>query len=757
MDRTKLILAGLFIAATMTGWLCFDERLYPIGDNAEFVVLARSILQGEGLSYINGPVPVPSSKYPPGFPLILTIPELISPGNLNLMKSVSIFFFALVVPLTWTLVCKVDSEEMAWLVTGCVLASTQLLSFSHMILSEMPFTAFSLAALLILIKAEDLTDDRRAAALIGLAIVLSYYIRSIGIALIAGAIASQFLSGRHKRGLLLIGATVVLVLPWMLSSGDYFDQLIHVNPYQSEQGLAVSTDGLLDRLSVNGSTYGFSHVPNTLTPTLGFAQDSGWHLKIIAILLDLLIVYFVVSRLRWGRQSVIGIYLGAYLGVVLLWPAVWSDIRFIVPAIPLLFYAVLRATKELLASAHQEKTGRWACVGLGVLMFSLNASASRLQFTENAPYSDAWQHYYDAAAWARLNTRPDAIIACRKPFLMHVATGRTTVYYPWEQPREILAFFEQQGVDFVVLDRVFKSSNDFLTPAITEYRKNFLAVQVYDRSNTIVFEFFPDSSEGPDGSIETKIAALRRALKYSPSNNTLWEQLYSVGTMLQLRGRLSRALEVYEEVSHAMKDDSILFHNLGAIYFTQGQYEKSVEAFTKAVAMSPGLANGHLALAQAYEKLGKDAEAMAEVRKSIGLDATTEAFHVLGRGELRIGTAEGAETAFRKALEIDANDSRSLNGLAYALMEKGDFEEAAKILDSLVRRSKSPEFRADLVNALLHLDRTEEAGLHFRVLVDRHADVTLHGELSQVTQGLADRLAAQLEVKVESLLVPVVN
>ena len=744
---------GLFAAATMTGWLCFDERLFPIGDNAEFVILARSILQGEGLSYINGPFPEPSSKYPPGYPLILTIPELVSPGNLNLMKSVSIFFFALVVPLTWTLVRRVDSEEMAWLVTGCVLASTHLISFSHTILSEMPFTAFSLAALLVTIKAQDLTDDRRAAVFIGLAIVLSYYIRSIGVALIVGAIASQFLSGRHRRGLLLIGAVILLVLPWMLTRGEYFDQLIHVNPYEREQGLAVGS--LLNRLVANSSAYGFEHLPNALAPTLRFAQDSAAPIKAVAILLGLLIVYYTISRLRWGKQSIIGVYLGVYLGVVLLWPEVWADVRFVVPAIPLLFYAVLRATKELLVLANQERACRWACVGLGFLMISSNALASWQKFTEHAPYNKAWQNYYDAATWVGRNTRPGAIVACRKPFLMHLMSGRRTVPYPWEEPWKILAAFERQGVDFVILDQISKSSRDVLTPAINQNRKNFLDVQVYERPQTIVFQFFPDSSDRSDDHLERKISALQQALDGAASNHPLWVQFFSVGTMLQLRGRLDRALQIYEGASNALQDRPILFHNLGVLYYAQNRYEESAESFEKVVVLSPEAADGHLGLAQAYEKLGKDAQAMAEARRTIDLDATSDqAYRIIGRSELRVGTPEGAETAFRKALKISPNARNSFYGLGLALIEKQEFHEAAEILDDLVKKSEhQPKLRADLVSALLYLNRAEEAGRHFRVLVDQHSDVTLRGDLSQVTRALADRLAPQLGVEAESLLV----
>ena len=56
---------------TAAAW-CFDEKLSLSGDNTEFVILARSLAQGEGLHYVNDPDLKPATKYPFGFPLMLS-------------------------------------------------------------------------------------------------------------------------------------------------------------------------------------------------------------------------------------------------------------------------------------------------------------------------------------------------------------------------------------------------------------------------------------------------------------------------------------------------------------------------------------------------------------------------------------------------------------------------------------------------------------------------------------------------------------
>ena len=59
---------ALILTATLavSAWT-FDEKLSYTGDNTEFIILARSVAQGQGLSLISRPVPTPGSKFPPRF------------------------------------------------------------------------------------------------------------------------------------------------------------------------------------------------------------------------------------------------------------------------------------------------------------------------------------------------------------------------------------------------------------------------------------------------------------------------------------------------------------------------------------------------------------------------------------------------------------------------------------------------------------------------------------------------------------------
>jgi hypothetical protein len=54
-------------------WTCFDEKLSRLVDNAEFIVIAKSLVTWHGMSFLHDPKPEPASKFPPGYPGILAV------------------------------------------------------------------------------------------------------------------------------------------------------------------------------------------------------------------------------------------------------------------------------------------------------------------------------------------------------------------------------------------------------------------------------------------------------------------------------------------------------------------------------------------------------------------------------------------------------------------------------------------------------------------------------------------------------------
>jgi tetratricopeptide (TPR) repeat protein len=152
----------------------------------------------------------------------------------------------------------------------------------------------------------------------------------------------------------------------------------------------------------------------------------------------------------------------------------------------------------------------------------------------------------------------------------------------------------------------------------------------------------------------------------------------------------------------------------GAKALDEGRYDAAVQALTKAVADNPKDYYAHFNLALAYGSLHKDAEAVAEYRKTLELKpglyeaelnagmtlvrdkAPAEALpfledavrqkpgelrpqFLLAEAQLQSGAPDRAEPVFRAALAIDPKSPEASLGLARALARQGKLADAAPV------------------------------------------------------------------------------
>ena len=208
--------------------------------------------------------------------------------------------------------------------------SAHLLKMSHEVMSEIPYLAVSLGALLAYSRYQSGRAHLWILGAFGLA-AAAFYVRTVGIALLGSLVLVSLLRREWVRASGLAVASAVLCLPRVLGGSIYSNLLLSVDPYRPEAGV-LGFAGVLSRLWTNTQTYGLHIIPEAILP-VGFEWVGP---------IPTLIVLWWIARGFW-RKSLPEVYLAAYLGVILLWPQVWSDVRFLVPVIPLLFWAVVDA------------------------------------------------------------------------------------------------------------------------------------------------------------------------------------------------------------------------------------------------------------------------------------------------------------------------------------------------------------------------------------------------------------------------------
>ena len=159
----------LFVVAAslVLGIWTFDSKLSQSGDNAEYIILARSLAQGEGLSYIHSQEPGPSTKFPFGFPLLLAPLAWAFPDDWVPMKALVLALFSLGMGMLYQLARErmgvVSSLAVVALSLMAGKSYPALLHYAHKVMSEIPFLAFSLLALWLVergVKREGIRHNR---------------------------------------------------------------------------------------------------------------------------------------------------------------------------------------------------------------------------------------------------------------------------------------------------------------------------------------------------------------------------------------------------------------------------------------------------------------------------------------------------------------------------------------------------------------------------------------------------------------------
>ena len=487
-ENNPCFLPVLGLAGLLMGLLLFDANLSLTGDNAQFINLGRSLAGGHGMAETIGGEPNPHTKYPFGFPLLLALVHIIFPGNLVALKGLVLLLYALSIPLIYLLVRRFAGMPMALGVSALCLVSPPLLDYSHQVMSEIPFLPFSLLALLLLQRAQE-SKALSTLALAIVAIMAAYYVRSAGIVLIGTGIIFFILHKRWKEAGLVTAGSILLALPWHLRNAahggsPYIDLLLRINPYRPKEG-TLTFVALVERIAVNLELYGLHIIPDILLPGL---VHVGYFIGLIC---SGLVLYALIAGL--ARRQLLAVYLTCYLGLYILWPHVWSDTRFLVPAIPILFFAVLSGVAELLQGlarwmkikSLRPVTALLFLVPFGANIFATNDLAERI-----GELPATFANYFAAAEWIRDNTDTQVKIACRKPYLMNAIADRKAAGYVWKEPDQVLADFERKGIDIVVVDQdMFRSTPEFLVPAVKAHIDRFKLLHLVPNPDTLILEF----------------------------------------------------------------------------------------------------------------------------------------------------------------------------------------------------------------------------------------------------------------------------
>lgn len=498
-----LYLLILGIAFILSYNFIYDNKIDTNGDNAGYYILAKSIATGKGYSNIHRPDEPAANHLPPGYPVIISSVFKVFGTKISTVKIANgvLFFISLCVLF---LIFKILTRNklLAFAATLALLFNAHLLRFSTLMMSEIPFLLFSSLSILVYLKMDKGISPLKNSKLLLLILLLActFYIRTTGIALIAGICLALVLEKRYKHLAATVAGIFILILPWqirgqLLGGNSYLHQLIQKNPYRPEMGI-MNMEDWLTRLLTNTQRYIVHEIPASCFPSkvINYQAETFLTDWIPGILICLLLIYGIL-KIKEHRSLLVG-YIAGSFGILLLWPEVWYGVRFILPLVPILILIVFVALQSIVNSfVKVEKIQYVSPLILTAIMLWI--TYPQIKFNNHLAkisYPMNYNNYLFLAKWAKTNTPDSAIICCRKDQLFYLFSNRKTVRYESSLVQEeVINEMRSDKVTHVVLDQLgFNSTIRYLYPAVKRYPNKFKTINHQNSPDTYLFEFKPE-------------------------------------------------------------------------------------------------------------------------------------------------------------------------------------------------------------------------------------------------------------------------
>lgn len=532
----RLPLWGAVVVALQLGFMVsvFNPAAHSGGDTAGYVTLAHSLLTQGTYSDLWQPGQPPHTKYPPVFPALLAIAITLGAQSWAALKVVPALFTTLSILLVYVWVRERRGPAFGAAVALLTAASNAVLWSSHWELSEPPFMALTFLSLWAYERASGppgtgppvASDPSTSWLALGAAAAgLAYFTRQAGLPLVVAAAAWLLLHRRLRAAAGLVAGVGGPALLWSKRGGQgaqYVSEFWMIDPYQPELG-RVGLGELVSRVLENAISYVTLHVPTGLTGLRGPVA------ALIGLALFGLAVWGWARRLR-PRPGVTELFVPMYLGLILLWPQVWSGDRFALPLLPLLlFYAgevVLHVTASMAVPMRR------LALGLAIALVALPTLGSWRREMRVASACTAvvraegafacWGprtgEFVQAAVWSGSHLPEGAIVLSRKPRIFYVESGLASATFPFTTDgARFLAFADSVGARYVVMDYLDNAATVYVAGTLVFHGGAFCALQAFGQEGDVPTQLLgimpledrPETEvrEEPDGTLSV---AMRR-------------------------------------------------------------------------------------------------------------------------------------------------------------------------------------------------------------------------------------------------------
>lgn len=336
----------LLIPSAQFAWRNRDMPGFThLHDDGLFFISAQSLATGGGYRIPSLPENPAQTKFPPLYPLYLSVVWWMNPAfpaNLVLGSFGCWMALAACLALAWRLYRSDGaSEKRTWVLVALLGLSPYMILFGSMMFSEIFFTCFVLATFLLARR-----EAMRAVVAAGVVAGLAYLARTAGIALLISVPAWLLWRRQGRRAGIFALTMLPFVAGWMLWSHAYRapgadPTLTYYTDYLGYQFANVGFDNIAVVLWKNADQilYGMGSL---VLPKVFDALP----MKILTQVLAVAMLAGVVRMARRGVAVDYAIFGAVSAGILLVWHYPATE-RFVLPLFPLLIAGLLTEMEHL--------------------------------------------------------------------------------------------------------------------------------------------------------------------------------------------------------------------------------------------------------------------------------------------------------------------------------------------------------------------------------------------------------------------------
>lgn len=490
--------------------------LAPNGDNAEYIINAKSLIDRGGFFRLDTPGETPNSLASIGLPLLLAPSYGLWGFNFLPMKLTILLLSLAIGPLLFIFFRQDYDFYTSTILALTGFVSPYLIANSTTIMTEAPYLFWSLGTLITIRRfADGKSINWTLYILFFFLLIWTYLTRAIGVALIMAVLLYLgsripwkmiFLSKAKKRSsrlhfqkfILIFVPLMVGILVW-----QWHQQQIGISQFNVFIRLDW-IDHLLNNFVAFTNVLG--HFFSSADAFRWYKQSSGYILSpvnIFSLTVQLLILIGLAVDL-W-KKKLVAFYTLSFLVILLVASVTPQErvfMRYISVLIPFILYHLYSGIRFILIPLATSRVRSLSILSsvlpittLG-LVFITHLSADRYNvFTKGAIYNAWYGSFLKAASWCGDNLPSDAYVMSVKPRLVYVYSGlhglaignERDVYTP-EYEKQKLEEIKSKGITHIIVDAISKATMENFYPVIQNNPDKFekLAVPGLEDKCTVV-------------------------------------------------------------------------------------------------------------------------------------------------------------------------------------------------------------------------------------------------------------------------------